>query len=124
MADRIKETSPAGIAQLKNLDIQVVMLTGDNRRTAEAVRQQVGLDQVISDVLPDEKQAVIAELQKQGQTVAMVGDGINDAPALEKADVGITIGSGTDVAIDAADIVLMKDDLRDVSIAIDLSHKH
>ncbi|MGI6076840.1 MAG: heavy metal translocating P-type ATPase [Fastidiosipilaceae bacterium] len=123
LADRIKETSPAGIAQLKNLDIQVVMLTGDNRRTAEAVRQQVGLDQVISDVLPDEKQAVIAELQKQGQTVAMVGDGINDAPALEKADVGITIGSGTDVAIDAADIVLMKDDLRDVSIAIDLSHK-
>lgn len=123
LADSIKPTSPSAIRALKSLGLKVTMLTGDNRRVALAVQKLTGVDKVISDVLPDEKQRIIKELQTDGRTVAMVGDGINDAPALEQADVGIAIGSGTDVAIDAADIVLMKNDLTDVANAVSLSRK-
>ena len=120
VADVIKPDSPEAIAQLKNMGIQVVMLTGDNRRTAEAIGKQAGVDQVIAGVLPDGKAAVIQELCQQGKT-AMVGDGINDAPALKRADVGIAIGAGADIAVDAADLVLMKGSLLDVCAAIRLS---
>ena len=120
VADVIKPDSPEAIAQLKNMGIQVVMLTGDNRRTAEAIGKQAGVDQVIAGVLPDGKAAVIQELCQQGKT-AMVGDGINDAPALKRADVGIAIGAGADIAVDAADLVLMKGGLLDVCAAIRLS---
>ena len=120
VADVIKPDSPEAIAQLKNMGIQVVMLTGDNRRTAEAIGKLAGVDQVIAGVLPDGKAAVIQELCQQGKT-AMVGDGINDAPALKRADVGIAIGAGADIAVDAADLVLMKGSLLDVCAAIRLS---
>lgn len=120
VADVIKEDSPQAIMQLKNMGVKVVMLTGDNERTARAIGAQVGVDEVISDVLPDGKESVIRMLMSQGKT-AMVGDGINDAPALTRADIGIAIGAGTDVAIDAADIVLMKNQLTDVPAAIRLS---
>ena len=120
VADVIKPDSPEAIAQLKNMGIQVVMLTGDNRRTAEAIGKQAGVDQVIAGVLPDGKATVIQELCQQGKT-AMVGDGINDAPALKRADVGIAIGAGADIAVDAADLVLMKGSLLDVCAAIRLS---
>lgn len=120
VADVMKEDSPQAIRELQNMGIHVVMLTGDNRRTAEAIGAQAGVDQVVADVLPDGKESVIRELQKFGK-VAMVGDGINDAPALTRADMGIAIGAGTDVAIDAADVVLMKSRLSDVPAAIRLS---
>ena len=120
VADVIKPDSPEAIQQLKNMGIQVVMLTGDNRRTAEAIGKQAGVDQVIAGVLPDGKAAVIQELVRQGKT-AMVGDGINDAPALKRANVGIAIGAGADIAVDAADLVLMKGSLLDVCAAIRLS---
>ena len=120
VADVIKPASPEAIRQLKNMGIQVVMLTGDNQRTAEAIGQQAGVDSVIAGVLPDGKAAVIQELCQQGKT-AMVGDGINDAPALKRADVGIAIGAGADIAVDAADLVLMKGSLLDVCAAIRLS---
>ncbi|MBQ7488035.1 MAG: heavy metal translocating P-type ATPase [Clostridia bacterium] len=120
VADVIKEDSPEAIRQLQNLGIRVVMLTGDNERTAKAIGQLAGVDEVVAGVLPDGKEAVIRRLQKSGR-VAMVGDGINDAPALTRADIGIAIGAGTDVAIDAADIVLMKSSLMDVPAAIRLS---
>lgn len=120
VADVIKEDSPRAIRELRNMGIHVVMLTGDNRRTAEAIGAQAGVDEVVADVLPDGKENVIRELQKFGK-VAMVGDGINDAPALTRADMGIAIGAGTDVAIDAADVVLMKSRLSDVPAAIRLS---
>ena len=120
VADVIKEDSAQAISELQNMGAKVVMLTGDNERTAEAIGAQVGVDEVIADVLPDGKEQVIRALQKRGK-VAMVGDGINDAPALTRADVGIAIGAGTDIAIDAADIVLMKSRLRDVPAAIRLS---
>ena len=120
VADVIKPDSPEAIAQLKNMGIRVVMLTGDNRRTAEAIGKQAGVDSVIAGVLPDGKAAVIQELCQQGKT-AMVGDGINDAPALKRADVGIAIGAGADIAVDAADLVLMKGSLLDVCAAIRLS---
>jgi P-type E1-E2 ATPase len=97
------------------------MLTGDNKRTAEAIRQQAGLDDAIAEVLPADKERHVRRLQEQGRRVAMVGDGINDAPALARADVGMAIGAGTDIAIESADIVLMKSDLRDVTSAIRLS---
>lgn len=120
VADTIKEDSPQAIEQLKNMGIHVVMLTGDNEKTAQAIGAQAGVDEVIAGVLPDGKEAVIRKLQKKGK-VAMVGDGINDAPALTRADIGIAIGAGTDVAIDAAEIVLMKSRLTDVPAAIRLS---
>ena len=120
VADVIKEDSPKAVAELKNMGIHVVMLTGDNERTAQAIGAQAGVDEVIAGVLPEGKEQVIRELQKKGK-VAMVGDGINDAPALTRANIGIAIGAGTDIAIDAADVVLMKSRLTDVSAAIRLS---
>ena len=121
VADVIKEDSPRAIQELKDMGIQVVMLTGDNAKTAEAIRRQVGVDRVVAEVFPQDKEKEIRRLQSVGKKVAMVGDGINDAPALARADVGIAIGAGTDVAIESADIVLMKSDLLDVSTAIQLS---
>ena len=120
VADTIKEDSPEAIRQLQNMGIRVVMLTGDNQRTADAIGRQAGVDEVIAGVLPDGKEAVIRQLQASGK-MAMVGDGINDAPALTRADTGIAIGAGTDVAIDAADVVLMNSKLSDVPAAIRLS---
>ena len=120
VADTIKEDSPRAIKELQNMGIRVVMLTGDNQRTADAIGRQAGVDEVIAGVLPDGKEAVIRQLQASGK-VAMVGDGINDAPALTRADTGIAIGAGTDVAIDAADVVLMNSKLSDVPAAIRLS---
>ena len=120
VADIIKEDSPAAIRDLKDMGIKVVMLTGDNERTANAIGAQAGVDEVIAGVLPDGKESVIRELMSQGK-IAMVGDGINDAPALTRADVGIAIGAGADIAMDAADVVLMKSRLSDVPAAIRLS---
>ncbi|MBE5951300.1 MAG: heavy metal translocating P-type ATPase [Lachnospiraceae bacterium] len=120
VADVIKEDSAEAISELKQMGIRVVMLTGDNEKTARAIGSQAGVDEVIAGVLPEGKERVIRELKQQGR-VAMVGDGINDAPALTQADVGIAIGAGTDVAIDAADVVLMKNSVRDVPAAIRLS---
>ena len=121
VADTVKPSSAAAIADLKRMGIDVTMLTGDNRRTAEAIRRQLDIPHVIAEVLPQEKEQHVAALQQQGKTVAMVGDGINDAPALARADVGIAIGAGTDVAIESADVVLMKSDLADAVTAIRLS---
>ena len=120
VADVIKQDSPQAIQELRDMGIHVVMLTGDNERTAKAIGQQAGVDEVIAGVLPDGKESVIRELKQQGKVI-MVGDGINDAPALTSADIGIAIGAGTDVAIDAADVVLMKSRLSDVPAAIRLS---
>jgi Cu2+-exporting ATPase len=120
VADTIKEDSPQAVKELQNMGLHVVMLTGDNEQTARAIGAQAGVDEVIAGVLPDGKEQVIRNLQKEGK-VAMVGDGINDAPALTRADMGIAIGAGTDVAIEAADIVLMKSRLSDIPAAIRLS---
>ena len=120
-ADVIKPTSKQAVDQLKAKGITVVMLTGDNKRTAAAIQRQLGLDQVTAEVLPQDKEKVIRELQQSGRRVAMVGDGINDAPALARADVGIAIGAGTDVAIESADIVLVRSDLQDAVTALELS---
>ena len=121
VADVIKEDSAKAIKELQNMGIEVVMVTGDNQRTAETIGRQAGVDRVVAGVLPEGKEAVIRELQKAGGLVAMVGDGINDAPALTRADIGIAIGAGADVAIDSADIVLMNSRLTDVSAAVRLS---
>lgn len=121
VADTVKPTSKEAVARLKALGIDVVMLTGDNARTAEAIRREVGIDRVVAEVMPQDKEREVAAIQAGGRKVAMVGDGINDAPALTRADVGIAIGAGTDIAIEAADIVLMKSDLLDAVTAIDLS---
>ena len=121
VADEIKKTSKKAIREFEKMGIRVVMLTGDNKRTAEAVRARLGIQEVIAEVLPDDKEKKIRELQKAGHKVAMVGDGINDAPALAAADVGMAIGAGTDVAMESADIVLMKSDLKDAVTAIRLS---
>ncbi|WP_406737277.1 heavy metal translocating P-type ATPase [Streptomyces sp. NBC_00853] len=118
IADALRETSPAAVADLHSLGVEVVMLTGDNRATAERIAQRLGINTVIADVLPGDKAAKISKLQQGGRTVAMVGDGVNDAPALAQADLGIAIGAGTDVAIETADLVLMRSDPLDVPTAL------
>src|SRR5699024_3061228 len=121
VADTVRETSRTAIHRLQQMGLQVGMVTGDRKVTAAGIRKELGIQQAISDVLPTQKEAVIRRLQEQGHKVAMVGDGINDAPALTRADIGIAIGAGTDIAIDSADVVLMKDSLQDVVTAIELS---
>jgi len=121
--DTPKENAVEALNKLKSIGLEVVMLTGDNERTAKAIATQLGIDQVIANVLPWEKVDVIKKLQRQGKTVAMVGDGINDAPALAQSDIGIAIGSGTDIAKETGGIVLIKDDLRDVALGVELSKK-
>ena len=121
VADVVKPDSAKAIAALRRMGRRVVLLTGDNQRTANAIARQIGVDQVIAQVLPQDKAKCVAQLQQQGQRVAMVGDGINDAPALAQADVGLAIGAGTDIAIESADVVLMKSSLLDIPAAMDLS---
>nr|WP_300660909.1 heavy metal translocating P-type ATPase [uncultured Acetatifactor sp.] len=121
VADEIKSTSKDAIRKFQEMGIRVVMLTGDNRRTAEAVRKRLGIEEVVAEVLPQDKEKKISQLKTQGHKVAMIGDGINDAPALAAADVGMAIGAGTDVAMESADIILMKSDLRDAVTAVGLS---
>jgi len=123
VADTVKETSREAVTRLQQMGIEVYMITGDNERTARAIAAQVGIAQVLSDVLPEEKANEIRKIQSAGKKVAMVGDGINDAPALAQADLGIAMGSGTDVALETGGIVIIKNDLNDVITAIELSRE-
>lgn len=123
VADTIKSTSKLAIQEMKNKKIDTIMLTGDNKKVAQTIADSVGINKVVAEVMPQDKEKEVAKLQKQGKKVAFVGDGINDSPALVRADIGIAIGSGTDIAIESADIVLVKDDLLDVVLAVDLSKK-
>lgn len=122
VADTIRDTAKSAVSALKKRGLQVIMLTGDNHITAQAIANELGIDKVIAEVLPEHKADKIRELRQQGQVVAMVGDGINDAPALAEADIGVAMGSGSDVAIETADIALMRADLNAVVDAIQLSH--
>ncbi|MFA5450360.1 MAG: heavy metal translocating P-type ATPase, partial [Clostridia bacterium] len=119
--DTVKPTSKLAVEYLNKMDIEVIMLTGDNKKTAEAIRKELNIGRVVAEVMPEDKEREVRLLQEAGKKVAMVGDGINDSPALARADVGIAIGAGTDIAIESADIVLMKSDLLDVPAAIELS---
>ncbi len=123
VADAVKPTSAEAVGALHALGLQVVLLTGDNERTARAVGAEVGIDRIVAEVLPEDKVREISQLQQEGHRVAMVGDGINDAPALALADLGIAIGTGTDVAIEASDLTLVRGDLRAVADAIALSRR-
>ena len=123
IADTIKENSVEGIHRLQQMGMDIMMLSGDNKLTAEAIANQIGNIKTIAEVLPHEKEKVITQLLHEGKTVAMVGDGINDAPALAKANIGVAIGAGTDIAMDAADVILVRNDIRDVTSMIKLSKR-
>ena len=123
VADTVKASSPRAVAELRDLGLRPVLLTGDNRRVADAVATEVGIDEVIADVLPEDKVAVVRRLQDEGRVVAMVGDGVNDAAALAQADLGLAMGTGTDVAIEASDITLVRGDLRSAADAVRLSRR-